>query len=1094
MKLTRLVYPALGVVLLTGADVEAQVNARMLRQPDVSATEIAFVYAGDIWVAPRTGGEARRLSSPAGEESFPRFSPDGSEIAFTGNYDGNSDIYVIPSDGGDVRRLTYHPAPDRMLDWYPDGSAILYASPMASGRQRFNQLYRLSVEGGLPERLPVPYGEFGAISPDGMTLAYQPKSRDFRTWKRYRGGWAPDIWLFGLTDTTAVNVTHHEANDAHPMWHGDTMYFLSDRGEGQRYNIWRYELASQDLRQVTTFTDDDVHFPAVGPTDIVFEVGGRLYLLDLATDQYDEVYIDIVSDFASVHPRTENVGRAVQGGDISPTGQRAVLEARGEIFSLPAGNGVTRNLTMSSGVAERTPAWSPDGRLVAYWSDRTGEYELTLRNADGSGTERTVTSLGPGFRYRPFWSPDSRKIAYIDQAMNLHILDVETGRVVDVDHDPWMTHGALEDFTVSWSRDSRWLAYHRGLDTRNTAIFLYDTNAGVRHQVTSGYYADRRPQFAPDGDYLFFLSQRTYEPAYSDFDNSFAYPNATDIVAVSLRDDVPSPLAPRNDTEGAEEDTTAAAGGQDTPVTIDLDGFETRLEVLPVRPGNYTDLRAVSGKVLYRVLPRTGSGGRRSPVAFFDLKDESCRRHWSDPPQECQKVILADADGYEVSHDGKKIIAVNADTVAIVAVAPEQNLEKPLALAAMEMRVDPRTEWRQIFNDAWRFYRDYFYDDNMHGVDWDAVHTHYGQLLDDAVTRWDVNFVIGEMIAELNSSHTYRGGGDEEEAPTRRVGLLGVDWSFENGAYRIARIVRGAPWDNEARSPLDEPGVNVSVGDYVLAVNGIALDPARGPWAAFEGLANETVVLTVSDRPVRDGARDVIVRTLTSEDRLRHLEWIEANRRRVDEASDGRIGYIYVPNTGVDGQNELVRQFNSQIMKDGLIIDERFNSGGQIPDRFIELLNRKPLAFWSTRAGEDWQWPPIAHFGPKVMLVNGWSGSGGDAFPYYFKEAGLGPLIGMRTWGGLIGVSGVPLLIDGGGVTVPTFRMYSVDGEWFAEGHGVDPDIEVVDDPAAMARGIDPQLERAIAEALRLVEENPPVRANRPGDENRAPRRRIIPE
>ena len=1083
----RRLWTGMGIVgmLLTSTPLFAQIDARMFRYPDVSATHIVFVYAGDIWVVPKTGGLAHHLSSPPGEESFPRFSPDGKWLAFSGNYEGNTDVYVVPALGGTPKRLTHHPMPERVLDWYPDGNQILFASAMESGRQRFRQLYRVSRDGGLPEKLPVPYGEFGSISPDGKWLAFMPKARDFRTWKRYRGGWAPDIWLFNLKTYESKNLTRNDANDAHPMWHGRTVYFLSDRGPAQRYNIWAYNMDDDSFRQITHFKDYDIHFPAIGPNDIVFEAGGKLYLLDLNTEQYREVPVEVITDQATLNPKPVKVDKWILTANISPSGKRALFEARGDIFSVPAEHGAIFNLTHSSGVAERFPAWSPDGKYVAYWSDRSGEYELYLRRADGSGEERKLTRLGPGFRYHLYWSPDSKKLAFIDNTMTIRIIDVESGRLIRVDQGLWMFHGALNNFRVSWSADSRWLAYARGLDNRHGAVFLFDTRDGRRHQVTSGYYNDSQPVFDPDGKYLYYFSNRTLKPVYSDLDNTWVYPNTTNIVAVPLRPDVPSPLAPKNDEEAVKKEDSGETkkdekkdkqkkeNGKAGPVHITLEGFEQRAVILPPKAGNYTDLMAVSGKVIYRRYPRTGSDNEKKPLMYYDLKDRK------------EQTILDDVDGVRLSADGKKLLVWKKRRFAIVDVKPKQKMDKPLRTGEMEMTIVPKDEWRQVFNDAWRFERDFFYDPNMHGVDWNAMRKQYSRLLDDAVTRWDVNYVIGELIAELNASHAYRGGGDVESPRRRGVGLLGIDWSLENGAYRIKRIIRGAPWDIEVRSPFDEPGVDVKEGDYILAVNGIPLDTSKDPWAAFQGLAGKTVVLTVNDRPSMEGARQVVVKTLTSETRLRHLAWIEANRKKVEEATKGRVGYIYVRSTGIDGQTELLRQFLAQFPKDGLIIDERFNSGGQIPDRFIELLNRPALSYWAVRDGRDWQWPPFAHFGPKVMLINGWSGSGGDAFPYYFKRAGLGPLIGERTWGGLIGITGAPPLVDGGRVTVPTFRMYSPEGEWFPEGHGVDPDIPVVDDPSLMARGRDPQLERAIEEVLRLLETHPPLRPKRPPYERR---------
>jgi tricorn protease len=1126
---------ALGSALAQGADEPPRpLSARMIRQPDVSATHIVFVYAGDIWIVPKTGGEAVRLSSPPGEETFPKFSPDGSRIAFSGNYDGNVDLYVIPVTGGLPHRVTHHGAPDRLVDWYPDGKHLLYATTMTSYKDRFNQLYKVPAEGGLPEKLPVPYGEFGAISPDGRTLAYQPISVDFRTWKRYRGGMNPDLWLFDLVTYKARNLTRSDASESIPMWHGQTLYFLSDRGPEKRFNIWAYDFRRDRFRQVTFFKDYDVRFPSIGPEDIVFENAGRLYLLDLKTEQVREVQVTVRTDRLTLKPRVQNVSDLIYHAAPSPTGKRALFEARGEIFSVPAEHGITLNLTRSPGSAERFPAWSPDGRWIACFSDRTGEYELTLIPADpatpGPAEPRTLTRLGPGFRYPPQWSPDSKKILWIDQAMQIwvHDLDTQTNRCID--RQMWMYHGDLSRFRVSWSPDSRWIAYAGDCENRQTAIILYDYQNHRRYQVTSGFYNDDQPVFDPDGKYLYFRTIRDFNPLYSELDNTWIYANGQRLAAVPLRKTVPSPLAPRNDEEKPREtrdskdkpaddpkktdaptgptlvgtnpdDTQPAAADQGsepatattdsetrkkeaksegkgpTPVEIDLEGFEQRVVLLPTKAGRYDDLAAVSGKLLYRWLPRLGSDATASPIEFYDLEKRETKR------------VLDDADDFQLTADRSKLLVRKGNQYAFIEPKEGQRMDKRLATDRLEATIDPRAEWRQIFTDAWRLQRDYFYDPNLHGVDWTAMRERYERLLDEAVTRWDVNYIIGEMIAELNASHTYRSGGDVERPPERGVGYLGCDFVLTNGAYQIARILEPAPWDVEIRSPLREPGItNVQEGDYLLAVNGEPLDTRKDPWAAFQGLARQPVLLTVNDKPTLEGARQVLVQTLdlAGEMRLRNLAWIEENRRRVDQLSQGRIGYVYVPDTGRHGQNELVRQWRGQITKDGLIIDERFNSGGQIPDRFVELLNRPLRNFWGVRDGRDWAWPPVAHFGPKAMLINGWSGSGGDCFPYYFKQSGLGPLIGQRTWGGLIGMTGAPRLIDGGTVTVPTFGIYSKTGEWIIEGYGVDPDIEVVDDPGEMARGRDPQLERAVHEVLRMLKENPPPRVQKPPYPNRA--------
>ncbi|HRI16204.1 MAG TPA: PDZ domain-containing protein [Verrucomicrobiota bacterium] len=1108
---------------LLAQDKPTPIDARMMRFPDVSATQIAFVYAGDIWVAPKTGGVATRLSSPQGEETFPRFSPDGAWIAFSGNYDGNTDLYIIPATGGIPRRITHHGASDRLIDWYPDGKRLLFATSMTSYKDRFNQLYQVSVEGGLPEKLPMPYGEFGSIKADGKTLAYTPISVDFRTWKRYRGGMNPDIWIFDLETFDSRNITRSDSDDSIPMWHGDTLYFLSDRDAAKRANLWAWDSKTDQFRALTKFTEQDIHFPSIGPSEIVFEHAGQLLLLDLQSEQTREVHIEVVTDQATLKPRDANVSGLIQQGTVSPTGKRVLFEARGDLFSAPAEQGVVRNLTRSSGVAERFPAWSPDGKLIAYFSDRSSEYELTVRAADGTGTETNLTQLGPGFRYQPQWSPDSKKVAFIDQAMRIHLLDAVARTNAVIGRQLWMYHGGLAAFRVAWSPDSRWISWAQDQTNQQSAIVLFDTKEGKTHPVTTGFYNDDQPAFDPDGKYLYFRTTRGFTPSYSDLDNTWIYANGGRLALITLKRDTPSPLAPKNDEEerGREKKKDDAAGNtnavpstnlvagvtnavptntvvaltdsaatnapgatnavattdaskekdKDTPkpVEIDLGDFEPRIVLLPPGAGQYDTLIPLAGgKLIYRRQPRTASDGGDSALLIYDLDKRE------------EKTVLGNCGGAELSADRNKLLVVTDGKWAVVEPKEGQKLEKLVPTGGLTVRFEPLAEWRQIFNDVWRFQRDYFYDPGLHGVDWNLMKQRYGRLLDSAVTRWDVNYVIGELIGELNSSHTYRSGGDLENPPSRGVGYLGCDFRLTNGVYQIARIIEGASWDVEPRSPLKEPGVNVNVGDYLLAVNGDPLDPNQDPWAAFQGLADMPVLLSISTNGTPAGARDVLVKTLDSEARLRHLAWQDANRRRVLEKSGGRVAYVYVPDTGQNGQNELVRQWRGQVHLPGMVVDERFNSGGQIPDRFVELLDRPLRNWWGVRDGHDWPWPPAAQQGPKAMLMNGWSGSGGDCFPYYFKQSGLGPLIGQRTWGGLIGITGAPGLVDGGSVTVPTFGIFNLQGDWIIEGYGVDPDIEVVDDPSIMARGGEPQLDRAIEEIVKALARNPPPEPRRP--------------
>lgn len=1076
----------------------AGVDARMFRYADVSATQIAFVYAGDIWVVDKAGGVANRLSSPAGEEQFPRFSPDGSRIAFSANYDGNVDVYVVPATGGTPHRVTHHPGDDRLLDWTPDGERLLFASNRSHGLY-LGQFFSVAPGGGLPEKLPVPYGEFGALTPDGRRIAFTTKAREFRTWKRYRGGLAPEIWLLDLESLESRNLSDSDANDMQPMWHGETLYFLSDRGPRQRANLWALDPAGGAPRQVTHFTDDDITFPAIGPAEIVFQAAGRLYLLDLSTEEQRQVEVQVVTDRATLMPRKKNVSQEISEATVSPSGARVVFEARGELFSVPATEGVVLPIAHSSASAERYPAWSPDGAQLAYWSDATGEYELTVADPRNGKGPKPLTRLGPGFRYRLFWSPDSKRIAFIDHAQTIQVLEVETREITRIDNGLQWLHPDLTGFELGWSPDSRWIAYHRHLETGTTAIFLFDVETGKRHQVTSGYYSDGGPVFDPDGKYLFYRSNRDLQPVYSDLDATWVYPNTARLVAVPLRGDVPSPLAPRNDDEATgEQDEPSDEGGGDNngkkakkdagddddgeddepppaPVEIDLEGFESRVVLLPPGSGNYGSLRSVSGKLVYRRAPRSGSSDETAPIVYYDLEERE------------EKTVLPDSRGYEVTADGQKLLVAHEGGWAVVDLEPDAKIDKPVPTGELTAMVDPRQEWRQMFDDIWRVYRDNFYDEAMHGLDWDGLRRHYRALLEDAVTRRDVTFVMGELIGEINASHTYVGGGDVEQAPRRPVGLLGIDWALDDGTFRVERIIHGADWDNESRSPLAEPGVDVEEGDYILAVNGVPLDTDAEPWAALAGLAGQAVLLTVNDEPSLENARSVLVETLSSDRRLRQLDWIESNRRRVAEATGGRVGYVYVPNTGVFGQTELVRQYTSQAVMDGLIVDERWNGGGQLPDRFVELMTRQRVMHVYFRHAATTHWPSGAHFGPKVMLINGWAGSGGDAFPFFFREMGAGPLIGERTWGGLIGPAFGHRLVDGGVFTAPPGRLYGPDGEWFAEGHGVEPDIAVIDDPGELARGRDPQLQAAVAEVLRLLESGAPEIPERPEFESRVP-------
>ncbi len=1129
--------------------VEAAVrpHAGMLRYADVSASSIVFVYANDLWLVSRQGGMATPLASPAGEEMFPRFSPDGKSIAFVGNYDGDRDIYIIAVEGGIPFRVTHHPANEMLCDWTPQNELLFYASGLA-GLGRQSQLFTVSPECGMPHKLPVPYGANGAINGDGEWLAYTPHSRDFRTWKRYRGGMATDIWLFNLKDYKSKKITDFEGTDTYPMWYGNVVYYLSDAGPNHRLNIWSYNTTTEKREQVTTFKDFDCKFPSIGPGangegEIVFQNGSNLYLLNLSTGQSKSIIVMIPGARPEIRSKRTDVSGHLRGWGVSSTGKRVVIAARGDIWTLPEKKGAVRNLTRSSGAAERYPSWSPDGRWIAYFSDESGEYELYIMQSDGKEETQQLTSGGKKYRYNPTWSPDSKNIAFTDNSGSIYIHNIDNKESLFVDKDRWGSNPG-----INWSHDSAWIAYVKGARNQLNSIFLYNLKKEESYQVTSDMFNDTAPTFDRKGDFLFFASNRNFDsPIYEDagwgLGKSFVYSDTDLLYAVPLRADVKDPYLFESDEESWEDEKDKDKEGKDEedkdkdsdddsdddkdgskddgdkkakdkkkkdddvddkdakdqkdkdgdkdadkeavkdkkdnkkkedekPLEIDIEGFERRAFQLSVKHGNFYALSVNhEDKLIYCRSGLRNSGGKTS-IKLFDLSDEKKE----------EKTVLDDMGGYDMTADGKKMLVRKGSSFHVIKAEPDQKLEDAISAAGLRTMINPREEWREIFTDAWRRYRDFFYDPNMHGVDWEAVRKHYEGMLDDCATREDLSFVIKEMISELNVGHAYYGGGDVEGQPSESVGMLGVDLELKEGAYCISKIYEGAVWDVDARSPFNHVAKDkVDEGDYILAVNGVPIDANLDPWAAFIGLADKTVVLTVGDEPVKnDDSRDVVIKLLSNDGNLRYRAWIEKNRAYVDKKSGGKVGYIYVPNTGVDGQNNLFRQFYGQMTKEALIIDERWNGGGQAPSRFIELLKRPITNYWALRDGDSIPWPTSAHHGPKCMLINGLAGSGGDMFPALFRQAELGKLVGMRTWGGLVGISGMPPLVDGGRVSVPNFAYFDVDGTWGIEGHGVDPDIEIVDNPSKMINGGDPQLDAAIDLMIEEINSNPYIPARRP--------------
>lgn len=1045
---------------MSAGGLQAQISARLMRYMDVSETQITFVYGGDIWIMPREGGLAVPLTNSPGEESWPRFSPNGKEIAFSASYNGNVDVFVMPVTGGLPQRVTWHSGADRLLDWHPDGERLLFASRRELGQRSSNQFFVVSKFGGMPEKLPLPYGELASWSPDGKQLAYITKITENYPFKRYRGGLTSDILLFDSQKQQVTNLTNSKAIDGKPAWVGDKIYFLSDQDASMRLNIFSLDPRTGTQKQLTRFTDFDVSYLAGGPANLVFEYGGDLYLMDPATETFDKVIVQVMSDLSAEIPRIIDVSRQISDATAAPGGRRVVFEARGELFNVPVKEGYTLNFTQSSGAFDRQPSWSPDGKTIAYWSDRSGEYEIYLQPTEPGHAPKKLSNRGKGFGYQLFWAPDSEKIAFMDENNDIFVIAVATGELTKVDHTNWnIGHGGRFRYPLSWSPDSKWIAYTRGLENAHYAVMVYGWDTQEVHQLTAGYYNDAYPVFSTDGKYLFYMTDRNFGAAYSALnDGTWIYPNATHLAALSLLPGTPALTAPRNDEISSGREAKAAKDSV-AQVRIDVEQIESRLTLLPVDPGNFGALMAFEGKLVFLRQPNTGSEKRGSSLMLYDLEKRE------------EKSIMDNVGRANATADGKAILVQSGGRYGIIQPAPGQKIESPIAVSDLKMAWTPKEEWEQIFADTWRRYRDFFYDPNMHGVDWNALRVQYGALLKDARTRWDVINLQSNLAAELSAGHTYTRGGDTEEVEPKATGLLGIDWKLDRGKYVVKRIVRPAPWNTEVRSPFDRPGVDVQVGDAILSVNGIPLDPAKDPYAAFEGLSGKTVALTLSRSGEPEAAKTIVVECLTpaEENNLRYLEWLEDNRKMVERLSNGQLGYVYMSNTSGQGQLELVSMYYGQLDKKGFIIDERFNGGGQLADRFLELLKRPVVYNLHWRHGRDHTQPIKANTGPMGMLINGWAGSGGDGLPWAFQELKAGPIVGERTLGILVGPATGHSLIDGGGITVPDARLYDNDGHWFWEGEGVSPDIEVWDDPNLLMQGRDPQMERVVQEVLQRI-------------------------
>jgi tricorn protease len=1087
---------AAGLFPAAAAQAQLDGGTRLLRFPDIHQDRIAFVYGGDLWLAGADGGGVRRLTSDLGEELFPKFSPDGKWIAFTGEYGGNRQVYVISAGGGTPRQLTFHNdigelpprggSDNQVLGWTPDGKQVLFASHRTPWSERIARFYLVPADGGMEVPLPMPEGSTGSFSADGTKIAYTPLMTEFRGWKRYHGGRAQDVWVYDLVKNTSERLTDYDGTDGMPMWIGNTIYFSSDR-EGGILNLYALDLATRKVRKVTSHADWDVLWPSTDGKRIVYEKGGTLWILDPASGQTGQVPIRITGDLPHTLPYFKNVAKDIQSMALSPTGKRAVFGARGEVFTVPAENGEVRNITRTPASREMSPTWSPDGRWIAYLSDRTGEYELFMRKSDGSGEERRITTDGDTYRFPPLWSPDSRKLAFGDENHRLRWVDVNSGKVTDADSS---TRADITDYR--WSPDSRWLTYTKLGANRLASIWVYSLEQGKAQQLTSGFTSEAEPVFDPRGRYLYFFSNRDFNLAFSSFETDYIYTNATRVYVALLAKDGPALFLPKSDEESFKndekppkvEDAAAkeSAGGKDSdqdrgaadgadsaaaktkPVRIDADGFELRVRALPGPAGTYQSLAAGPDAVYYSY---TSARGVAPELKMFYLKELKA------------SAVLPGIASFELSADGKKILYRQDHSFGIVSARPDQKADDgKLALDKMELQIDPRAEWNEMFVDAWRSFRDFFYDPALHGVDWKGLRAKYAQLLPSLATRPDLDFILSELGGEISAGHVYVERGDDETGVKRvEHGLLGAEIeAHPSGYYRIAKIFPGENWHPDFRSPLTEQGIHAAAGDFILAVDGQTTKGVDNFYRLMQGKGDRVVTLLLNSQPSLQGAHEERVRPVTGEQNLRYLDWAQATRAKVDKASGGRIGYIHLPDTAAKGNRELFKYFYPQANKDALILDDRWNGGGFFPDRMIALLSRPQLSYLARRNLEPNPTPGFANNGPKVTLINGAAGSGGDAFPFYFRQLGLGPLIGTRTWGGLAGLSdaAAPQLLDGGSLSIPSFRFYTTEGKWAVENEGVAPDIEVIDRPEEVAKGHDPSLEKAIAYLLDELKKNPP--------------------
>lgn len=1074
-------------------------DTRLLSDPAVSGDRIAFGYANDLWVANLDGTGARRLTSHPGIESGPRFSPDGKWVTFTGRYEGNTDVYVVPSEGGVPKRLTWHPKDDVALGFTPDGASILFASPREVYTSRYQQLFTVPVGGGMATKLPIPHAAKAVFSSDGSKIVYVPLRDAFNEWKHYRGGQVSNLVIFNTTTYTTEHVPQppDRCNDTDPMWLDGRIYFRSDR-DGE-FNIYSYDPATKKVERLTRHADFPIVNATAGGGKIIYEQAGYLNLLDPKSLSDNRLKVGVAADLVESLPRFVKGKKYLSNAAVSPSGARAAFEFRGEIFTVPREKGDDRNLTNTPGASDRSPAWSPDGKSIAWFSDRSGEYQLYIGDQEGKGTPRAIRIDGAGFYDDPKWSPDSKKISFADNSRSIYVADVATGAADKVSSD--VLYGPVRVLNHSWSPDSKWLAYTRNTPTYMNRILLYSIGEKKSYPLTDPYTDASQPVFDPNGKYLYFLASTDAGPVEDWFAQSNADLRATQSIYLAvLPKGVVSPIARESDEEAAKSadesamkpetkasekpadekasaDQSAKVSAKVANVVIDFEGLTQRIVALPPKPAGYDSLQAgKSGEIFY--LKSAGPnplGPEEMSLQRFDLGKRK------------EETLLDKVETYRLSADGKRML-LRMEGWSLIDVGDKLDPAKfKLATDKLQVKIDPRAEWRQIFEEAWRINRDYFYDPNMHGTDWKAMRAKYAAFLSDLTVRQDLNRVMMWMSSELAVGHHRLGGGDSlAEVESIPGGLLGADYRAENGRYRFAKVYGGLNWNPELRSPLTEPGIDVKSGEFLLAVNGRDLKPPEDLYGRFEQTAGRIVELTVGPNADGSGSRTVKVVPVEDEAPLRNRDWVEGNLRKVTEATNGRVAYVYVPNTAGAGYTYFKRYFFPQADREAIIVDERHNGGGSVADYYIDILRRPMISHWAMRYGGDLKTPLASIQGPKVMIIDETAGSGGDLLPWMFRNLQLGTLIGRRTWGGLVGILGFPALMDGGTITAPNLGIWTADG-FVVENEGVPPDIDVEQTPADVIAGRDPQLEKALQVVMKQLAANPSPKAVRPAFPLRAP-------